>query len=221
MRIKSASKIAMKLLGAVAAIFLAIGGYWYCHRPIHYPPGVLVDGEPGQIMLPANSSPIPHGSFVLRPLALFSVDARVLHRRNYQYDPAAALVPVDLALGWGVMSDQHILDQLQISQSMRCYWYEYQLPPPIPATEIASHSSNMHSIPATPEIASKCRALRTGSLVHLIGDLVEATGPGIQTWTSSLSRTDTGNGACELFYVEEIKELSPPANREERAVATK
>ncbi|HEV3148526.1 MAG TPA: hypothetical protein VGZ24_07735, partial [Chthoniobacterales bacterium] len=57
------------------------------------------------------------------------------------------------------------------------------------------------------EIASRCKSLRTGSLVHLSGELVEATGPGIGTWRSSLSRTDTGNGACELMWVEKMSAL--------------
>ena len=40
--------------------------------------------------------------------------------------------------------------------------------------------------------------------IHLSGLLVEASGPGTGTWRSSLSRTDTGNGACELVWVEEL-----------------
>jgi hypothetical protein len=206
----------VKFLTAVAVLGLTIAGYCYLHRPIQYPPGVLIASDPSQILLPSDVAPISHGKFSLKPLAVFSVDARVLHRRNYRYDPGAGLVPVDLALGWGVMSDQQILDKLNISQSMRCYWYEYRLPPPIPVNDIVSHSSNMHIIPATAEIASKCSSIRSGTLVHLIGDLVEATGPGIPKWTSSLSRTDRGNGACELFYVEEIKEISPASPTDTR-----
>ena len=30
------------------------------------------------------------------------------------------------------MSDEAVLDQLSISQSMRFYWYRYKMPPPIP-----------------------------------------------------------------------------------------
>ncbi|MDB6147694.1 MAG: hypothetical protein JWO45_1358 [Spartobacteria bacterium] len=159
-------------------------------------------------MLPADTPSIGIGGFQLKPLALFSVDARILQRRNYRYDRRAALVPVDLALGWGPMSDQHVLDQLRISQSMRFYWYEYRLPSPIPVADIVSHSSNVHIIPANAAIAARCKSLRAGALVHLSGDLVEATGPGVTNWRSSLSRTDTGNGACELLYLENIKEIS-------------
>jgi hypothetical protein len=119
-------------------------------------------------------------------------------------------VPVDLALGWGAMSDQSVLDQVRISQSMRFYWFEYQMPPPLTKDEIISHSTNVHIIPATPEIAAKCKSLRTGTLIHLSGDLVEATAPGMNAWRSSLSRTDSGNGACELMWVKEVSLLPPP-----------
>ncbi len=199
---------------------VAIAGYCYTHRDIHYPPGVLVQSDPGQLPLPADCAPIKHGEFTLKPLASFSVDARVLHRRIYRYDAGAGLVPVDLALGWGVMSDESVLDRIEISQSMRCYFYRYKLPPPVAVDEIVSHSSNMHIIPATPTIAARCKSLRSGELVRLVGDLVEATGPKIGTWKSSLSRTDTGNGACELFYVEEINEIPPGAAKECKIVAT-
>ena len=209
----------MKLLVGFGISVAVLVAYWYSHQPVRYSEGILIHSEPGQILLPENTSAIAHHSFVLKPLARFSVDARVLHRRNYRYDAAAQLVPVDLALGWGVMSDQVVLDQLHISQSMRCYWYEYSLPPPVPVSDIVSHSANMHIIPATAEIASRCKSLRTGSLIHLTGDLVEATGPGIGTWRSSLTRTDSGNGACELFYVESIAAIEPAAFGQRQAFA--
>jgi hypothetical protein len=79
----------------------------------------------------------------------------------------------------------------------------------------------MHIIPATPAIAKQCKSLRAGSLVHLRGDLVEATGPGIGRWRSSLSRTDTGNGACELFYVDEIEQIPMDFTAKGRVLATK
>jgi hypothetical protein len=198
----------VKSFGIFLAIALASVAYWYFHRPITYPPGILIASEPKQIEIVGNAKPIDYHAFHLQPLAYFTIDARVLHRKIYRYDRPAALVPVDLALGWGPMSDQHVLDQLKISQSMRFYWYEYQRQPPIPQDQIISHSTNIHVIPSTTEIASRCKSLRPGSLVHLSGELVEATGPGIGTWRSSLSRTDTGNGACELMWVEKMSVLS-------------
>jgi hypothetical protein len=208
----------VKGLGLFVSLCLAIFGYWFLHRPITYPAGVLIEAEPQQIA-ESEVAPIECHGFNLKPLARFTLEARVLHRKVYRYDQQAALAPVDLALGWGPMSDQSVLDRLSISQSMRFYWFEYQLPPPIAPDQIVSHSTNVHLIPATEQIASLCKSLRTGSLVHLGGELVEATGPGIGTWRSSLSRTDTGNGACELMWVKEVTVLDGPGAADPQAIA--
>jgi len=202
----------MKSFSALLAIALAFFVYFYLHRPISYPAGVLVESEPEQIAISDGQTLIEHGEYHLKPLARFSLDARILHRKAYGYDRSAKLVPVDLAVGWGPMSDQAGLERIKISQSMRFYWYEYQSPPPIPKDQIISHSTNLHVIPATPAIASFCTSLRQGELVHLDGELVEATGPEIGTWRSSLSRTDTGNGACELMLVEDCSKLDRSPN---------
>jgi hypothetical protein len=47
--------------------------------------------------------------------------------------------------------------------------------------------------------------VKPGNIVRLRGQLVSVLGPDNFTWSSSLTRTDTGNGACELFYVESIE----------------
>jgi hypothetical protein len=202
----------MKTLAALFAITLTFSAYFYLHRPLSYPAGVLIASEPEQIAASGDEPLIEHGEYHLKPLARFSIDARILHRKTYGYDRGAKLVPVDLAVGWGPMSDQAVLDQIKISQSMRFYWYEYQSPP-IPKEQIISHSTNLHVIPATSAIASFCKSLRQGELVHLEGELVEATGPEIGTWRSSLTRTDTGNGACELMLVEDCSKISPSAGK--------
>lgn len=165
-------------------------------------------GEPAQTALQPNDSEFDYGQFHLKPLARFELEARVLHRKVYRYDRPAALVPVDLAVGWGAMSDQAVLDRLAISQSARFFWYEWQGQPPLPPNEIVTQATNLHLIPASRELAAQCEGLRSGELIHLRGLLVEATGPGIGTWRSSLSRTDSGNGACELVWVEEVHHLA-------------
>jgi hypothetical protein len=202
----------MKTLSALLAIALAFVAYFHLNGPISYPAGVLVESAPEQIAVSDGQAPIERGEYHLKPLARFSLDARILHRKTYKYDRESKLVPVDLAVGWGPMSDQAVLDRITISQSTRFYWYEYQSPP-IPKEQIISHSTNLHVIPATPAVASFCKSLRQGELVHLDGVLVEATGPEIGTWRSSLSRTDTGNGACELMLVENSSKIGPAQRR--------
>ena len=198
----------MKLLSFSAVVVLAWFAYSRMNAPLTYPPGVLIAEEPRQTDATPNDTPFDCGKFHLTPLAHFALDARVLHRKIYRFDRFASFVPVDLAVGWGQMSNQAVLDQLEISQSARFFWYEWSRQPPIPRETIVSHSTNLHLIPSTPAIASQCKSLRAGALIHLGGLLVEASGPAIGTWRSSLSRTDSGNGACELVWVEEIHPLA-------------
>jgi hypothetical protein len=198
----------VKLASFIAVLALGWFAYGRMTAPITYPPGVLIATEPSQTPITPADSAFETGKFHLQPLAHFAVDARVLHRKIYRYDRPSALVPVDLAVGWGAMSDQAVLDQLNISQSARFFWYEWRNQPPIPETEIIAHATNLHLIPSTPALAERCKRLRAGELIHLRGLLVEATGAEIGTWRSSLSRTDSGNGACELVWVEDLHQLA-------------
>lgn len=198
----------MKLLCTIVVAVALWLGYRHWTRPIVHPPGVLVESVPQQVDVGANYEPIEHNGYRLKPLARFSIEARVLHRRTYGYDRNAPLSPLDLALGWGKMSDQAVLDRLEIGQHGRFYFYTYKSPPPIPQEEIIRSSSNMHIIPADAATKKVCKSFRTGELVRLEGRLVEATGPNITPWRSSLRRDDTGNGACEIFYVERAMRVS-------------
>lgn len=62
----------------------------------------------------------------------------------------------------------------------------------------------MHMIPANDEIERQLKSIRAGNMVHLKGFLVEVTGKDGFRWKSSLTRTDTGGGACELVLVESL-----------------
>jgi hypothetical protein len=199
----------VKTLAFIAVLVGAWFAYVRINAPMTYPPGVLIAAEPQQTATTPDDSAFDEGKFHFQPLAHFALDARVLHQKIYRYDHAAALVPVDLAVGWGRMSDQAVIDQLEISQSARFFWYQYQRQPPIPREEIVSHATNLHLIPSNPAVAARCKSLRTGELIHLSGLLVEATGPEIGTWRSSLSRSDSGNGACELVWVEQLEQINP------------
>jgi len=197
----------MKSLSFLALLVLAWFAYQKLNPPLVYPPGVLIAADPVQSDPLPNEATFDCGPFHLLPLAQFALEARVLHRKIYRFDRQAALAPVDLAVGWGPMSDQRVLDQLRISQSARFFWYEWKGVPPLEPNEIVTHATNLHLIPSDDAIAARCKSLRAGELIHLSGKLVQATGPGIGTWRSSLNRTDSGNGACELVWVEELEEL--------------
>ena len=102
----------MKTISVIALLAIAWFVYARINAPITYPPGVLIAAEPQQTATTPDDSAFDEGKFHFQPLARFALDARVLHQKIYRYDRGAALVPVDLAVGWGPMSDQAVLDQL-------------------------------------------------------------------------------------------------------------
>ena len=75
---------------------------------------------------------------------------------------------------------------------------------PVPANQAMQMVSNMHIIPANPEIAKQIKHVKRGDLVRLKGELVEIKDKDM-VWTSSLTPTDTGDGACEVFRVNSIQ----------------
>lgn len=138
--------------------------------------------------------------YTIRPLADFAVTARVLSRRRYFADPDAKIAPVDLALGWGPMSDDAVLSHLKLSQDSRWFRYRYRKLP-IPQDEIDRHAANMHLIPADRVVARGIKSARAGDIVRFHGHLVRVHGKDGRFWQSSLTRTDTGKGACEVVFV--------------------
>ena len=169
--------------------------------------GVLVTDAPMQEDL-AGGTRLQLGQVTLVTRARFELTARVLSREDYRFDAGASLAPVDLALGWGRMSDSAVLEKISVSQGNRFYyWHVDEFP--IPRRDIETSSANMHMIPADDAVHRALDRVRPGQVIHLRGFLVDASRPDGWQWHTSMTREDTGNGACELVYVEDIGEASP------------
>lgn len=175
----------------------------YTSAAIEHAPGVLVAEQP--IQKSVADSVFRFDGYIITRRAVFEIRARVLSTERYYLRREGDLSPLDLALGWGPMSDQTVLDQMKISQSGRWYRTRYDYPAPIPEQLLVSHSSNMHMIPANSSIEKRLKKLRVGEVVELQGYLVDVDHPSGWHWRTSLSRNDTGSGACELVYVESMR----------------
>lgn len=185
----------------ILAACLFAGFKAYLKRPIERAPGTLVVEEPQQIILPQSKPVIPFGQDVLQPLAEYKIRARLLGKEKYTTDPVAKYATWDLALGWKQMSDSSVLDQLDITQSSRFYFVKWQGKPPLPREDIFNSSANVHIIPADDFVKDIVEEARVGHVLELDGYLVRVDMRDGGEWKSSLSRADTGNGACEVMYV--------------------
>jgi hypothetical protein len=189
-----------RLLLALAALGLGIAAL-VDSGAIDRPPGVLAPAEPQQRLVSQPAFSV--GDYQLTPLADFDVEARVLSVEKYRTDGGAGLSPIDFALGWGPMSDSAVLQHFRIKQGGR-FFSIYPDQQAIDLRTALLSAANMHLIPATADLREQMKRVRPGNIVHLRGKLVSVLGPDNFTWASSLTRADTGNGACELFYVEAL-----------------
>lgn len=144
--------------------------------------------------------------YTLTAQASYSLEARLLRRKNYTFGREADLSPVDFVLGWGPMSANNLLEQLRIRQSGRFYYLRWQSPA-VHSSTVMHNSANTHIIPANSTVAKRVKAMRPGQVVRLEGYLVNVLAADNWYWHTSLSRTDTGAGACELFWVENAEVL--------------
>lgn len=185
---------------AVCAV-VAMAIHFWPETVIERTSGVLCPDPPVQEAI-AKPKPWLAHDFMITPMARYHIRARVLHRRNYFFGKESDLSPVDLAVGWGNMSDENVLGMMEISQGPRCYRWEAP-GRPLPEREIIRSSANMHIIPADDAVNDALAEVYRGSIVTMDGYLVRVT-DGNWRWGTSLSRNDTGDGACEVMWVESL-----------------
>jgi hypothetical protein len=193
----------------IAAALLLSGWQYLDSRPQHWDPGVLVTAAPEQRPLdadagPATAAPLRRGDFTATPRARLRAEVRILSRERYRLDPLADAAPMDLAVGWGPMSDSAVIDALDITQSARFYTWRHQDAPPVPVDVISTHSANWHVVPANREVERQLGRLRTGDVIEVEGLLVDLDRDDGGRARTSLTRTDTGAGACEIVWVQRL-----------------
>ena len=191
-----------KTLVVLGILILVLIYFFYPETVITFPPGLTAPDQPKQTDLTSKKE-WKVGEFKIEALAEYDIKARVLSRNNFSMGEESELSPFDLALGWGPMSDQSVIDKIDVSQRNRWYnWYSDHLP--IPIREVSLNSANVHIIPKDETIEEKFDKVYKGSLVEMKGYLVKVTKADGWRWISSLKRDDTGGGSCELFWVEEV-----------------
>lgn len=189
------------MLKTIFIVFIALLLLRSCQdrKPSSTPPPSSTQLEP--IQTDPTKKTFVFKDYSITPLADFQITAKVLSSEKYHIGDDADLAPVDLVLGWGRMADDKVLKNIDISQSNRWYYWETDSLP-IPQREIETHSANMHMIPQDDKIKSILLDAKEGEVVTIKGVLVRIEREGGWHWQSSLSREDTGDGACEVVFVE-------------------
>ncbi|NLN45157.1 MAG: hypothetical protein GX153_01125 [Clostridiaceae bacterium] len=188
----------------VAVVIAVLVAYFIFHNPYtgpaELPPPVQKNHAAPEVILYEGRE----GTVHIRLLADYKVTAAVKGKQTYSADTASQVSPMDLVLAWGIMNQPDVETHISYSQSGR--WYQIRYGPDIPvnASYITENTANVHLIPASDQIASRMADIRVNDWVTLEGQLAQVV---FQegTWTSSLTRSDAGDGACEILYVTRIR----------------
>lgn len=157
-------------------------------------------------------------AYELTPRFDYTVNALLVHKLNYKKFSIykyASVFPMDVSLVWGsnLATKVYQSKKLRFWQDGRFTYWQYEAGVEVNSSEIA----NEHLIINDRAIERKMNFLNVGDQVRIKGKLVDVvaanTGqanldkPSLYKWQTSTIRTDTGPGACEIIYVEDIEIL--------------
>jgi hypothetical protein len=199
------------VLGLAAAIRLSL-------RDVPLPDASRVDGtvketEPTQVPTtqPLFTAIIGGYTYTLAPRAAYDISGLVVsqHRGDalfnlyHKADPGNVK---DVCVVWGenITSDAYRKVSYTSEEFTCSYRWSGVITPPF-NPEMAS---NNHLIPSSRAVADRIRAIHVGDQIRVTGLLVDYTvtkdGREVFTRRTSLTRKDTGNGACEILYVTDL-----------------
>ena len=200
----------------LAALLVAIGlsvldkmGFRKAIAGITAPSQTEADG-----MVPMNVSDY---RIVITYKYAYDLEALVAHTKDYfGWDIGDQLSPRDLTLIWGRVAAHNKDVDFHWSQGSRRTTMRVDGSVDMDALFSGEAGLNMcisnnHIIPANEDVRWKLKLVRTGDHIRLQGYLVDVSGlnqnGSVFAWHSSTSRTDVGDGACEVIYTTNIEWL--------------
>ena len=198
---------------AIAALVLYLGYAHIYTRPRAVARGEAVDisSEPRQIALPSPEVvPVEFDgkSYRVEKHHKYEISGEVLSLETYNVAFKSEFFDVDLGLIWGPRVAD-LKQRYTFNQGGR--WLFWSSKEPVSDDErnyITTHISNNHLIPAEGggNLVKAVRWPGRGDKVRIAGYLVTIKNlSGAVVVASSTSRDDTGAGACEVIWVEEIQ----------------
>ncbi|NOX17043.1 MAG: hypothetical protein GXO87_02025 [Chlorobi bacterium] len=182
-----------------AAVVFAVVKFYPRKSEIRYPPGELVKNYPVLRKLKKEKKWTKE-DFEITAVRRLEMKARVLGKENYSNDDVSDISPCDLAVGWGPLSNQKILDCIEFSQSQRALSWSVKNAVSSDK-EIELHSSDMLVIPSSEKIEYALDSVETGNIVYVQGYLVNIK-KGCMHWNTSTRWDDLYS---EIVWIEKLK----------------
>ena len=229
-KIKLTSAIAIIVVLLVVSIPVAINLNWrsYFQNTLTAQDVIVSQTPPSDsstpIQIEAEGS--ESGEYKGRPIRIdykyyYDITGTVASVHDYWgLDDYSSLVPRDVCMVWGSLADLYVNHKAEFYQEGRfCSGqvtdsglepsevFSYRNGLGVMVSSVSSMSNN-HLIPSTPEIRQKIFELSAGERARIKGYLVRVQ-YGELALDSSISRTDNGDGACEVIYVTSVENITP------------
>jgi hypothetical protein len=196
------------MAAALAAAALGLAACGFALPASSVPAAEVIDWHAEPIQGPTWRTPFAwptrRGEVRVLPRAAFDIQAMVAGAEPYSFDDGAFLSPVDLVMTWGRLPEEPYRSRVSYYQITRYYFWRTR-DPGLDLRYVATHSANMHMIPSTRNLARALAHVGSHEPVRVRGLLVDVESARGYRWRTSLSRDDTGPGACELVWVEELQ----------------
>ena len=139
----------------------------------------------------------------------FKMKARVVHAKRYSWDTLSNLITHDFGVTWGEISKTNIFNLFTWNQKDRFLIYEIRedyINKIGGAKYVNEHIANIHLIPKDWHIESLLNKVKDSDIIELEGYLVDINYSNKVIYTS-ISRSDSGPGACEVIFIRKFKIL--------------
>jgi hypothetical protein len=201
----------------IASLVVAAGSWWM--KDALPPPAALaadVLEQPKQVRTakPAIDTTVNGIDYRIQPRFAYNLSGLVvsLHHSDSWWDYAHKewgdhINLMDLCVVWGGTAEAGAYKKVSFSNNQwECHWSWSSAA----AGRNFNHQevSNNHIVTDNPAVAKVLRKIRIGDQIRISGYLVDYTIANRQgARVTSTTRTDTGNGACEVLYVEAVELL--------------
>lgn len=185
---------------AVGAILIV--AYIYFFAGFKWNENINIKGKP--VLTEVEETILQRENCIIRKHHEIEFAARILSKEDYKYEIDGKVVPMDIVFGWGKMSQDKYIKQIDLSQGVR--WFHYKLNG-VPHNQIKCNFDNFHIIPQTGKIKREIDSFREGEAVMVKGYLVDLSCSNGVKRNSSLSWCDRSATSCEQILITSIKEL--------------
>lgn len=199
-----------KLISVMIIVVVVMFGKSMKTVPELYQQEIQVPAQKNIVSSKAISHSGEKGEVRLLPKARYEIKGVVKSKKKYS-DFTSQISKYDLAMAWGNLNKDEIDSSIKYSQRGRWYFYSYKLDSSVNQDYISKNSANVHIIHKNKDVLKQIKNIDKGDMIELKGFLVDVDFKNSNNqalWSTSMTRDDTGDGSCEILYVEEISVIN-------------